>query len=116
MQAVNILGSIAYGNSYRLNSVYRQLYTNVLFFLKIGKNENVTVIVSSGAVVPLLDTLEIPPENAKQALMERRKLLEASTRALKAICSHSKVSRQEVFTVRKKKKKTTLYFVTLFLT
>jgi hypothetical protein len=83
--------------------------------LKIGKNENVTAIVSSGAVTPLLDTLEIPPENAKQALMERRKLLEASTRALKAICSHSKVSRQEVFNVRKKKE-TTLYFATLFIT
>ncbi|KAI8874994.1 ARM repeat-containing protein [Backusella circina FSU 941] len=75
MQAVTILGSIAY-----------------------GKEENVAAVVSAGAIVPLLDTLELPPAQAMEAIKEKRKLLEAVTRALKAIFASSRVSKHDIFT------------------
>lgn len=76
IQAATILGSIAY-----------------------GKDENVSAVVASGAVVPLLNTLELPRDRpAMEAIQERRKLLEATTRALKAIFASSRAIKYDTFT------------------
>jgi hypothetical protein len=64
-----------------------------------GKEENVAAVVSAGAIVPLLDTLELPAAHITDTIRERRKLLEAVTRALKAIFASSRVSKHDVFTV-----------------
>ncbi|KAI8378776.1 hypothetical protein EDC96DRAFT_173331 [Choanephora cucurbitarum] len=77
IQAVTILGSIAY-----------------------GKDENVSTVVASGAIVPLLDTLELPRDKAPlESILERRKLIEATTRALKAIFASSRSIRYDSFSV-----------------
>ena len=69
-------------------------------FLWIGKDENVSAVVASGAVVPLLDTLELPDNKpVLEAIQERRKLIEAATRALKAIFASSKTVKYDTFTV-----------------
>ncbi|KAG1106833.1 hypothetical protein G6F42_016595 [Rhizopus arrhizus] len=76
IQAATILGSIAY-----------------------GKDENVSAVVASGAVVPLLDTLELPGNKPiMEAIQERRKLIEAATRALKAIFASSRTVKYDTFT------------------
>ncbi|KAL7309095.1 hypothetical protein PS15m_011217 [Mucor circinelloides] len=76
IQAATILGSIAY-----------------------GKDENVSAVVASGAVVPLLDTLELPANKPiLEAIQERRKLIEAATRALKAIFASSRTVKYDTFT------------------
>jgi hypothetical protein len=76
IQAAAILGSIAY-----------------------GKDENVAVVVTSGAIVPLLNTLELPSEKPVfESIQERRKLLEATTRALKAIFMSAKVLKYDTVT------------------
>ncbi|KAI8088850.1 uncharacterized protein BX664DRAFT_122539 [Halteromyces radiatus] len=78
IQAVTILGSIAY-----------------------GKDENVVSVVASGAIGPLLDSLEIPQDiPITEAINRKRKLLEASTRALKAIFSSSSAYKDDIFKVR----------------
>lgn len=66
----------------------------------LGKDENVSAVVASGAVVPLLNTLELPRDRpAMEAIQERRKLLEATTRALKAIFASSRAIKYDTFTV-----------------
>ncbi|KAG0943590.1 hypothetical protein G6F32_007640 [Rhizopus arrhizus] len=64
IQSATILGSIAYE----------------------GKNDNVSTVITSSAVTPLLDTILIPRDKPLlETIRQRRKLIEASTRALKAI-------------------------------
>ncbi|KAG0166739.1 hypothetical protein DFQ28_008636 [Apophysomyces sp. BC1034] len=76
IQAATILGSIAY-----------------------GKDENVEAVALSGAIDPLLDTLALPHDMQPiDAVREKRKLLEATTRALKAVFSSSKISKGDAFT------------------
>ncbi|KAI7864822.1 armadillo-type protein [Spinellus fusiger] len=74
IQAATILGSIAY-----------------------GKDENAIAIVQLGALRPLLHALRLPC-SVIDAVYQRRKLLEAVTRAIKAIFSSSKVSKEEFYT------------------
>ncbi|KAG1458847.1 hypothetical protein G6F56_006298 [Rhizopus delemar] len=63
IQSATILGSIAY-----------------------GKDDNVSTVITSSAVTPLLDSILIPSDKPiLETIRERRKLIEASTRALKAI-------------------------------
>ncbi|KAG1178732.1 hypothetical protein G6F70_000240 [Rhizopus microsporus] len=67
IQAATILGSIAY-----------------------GKDDNVSAVITSGSIVPLLNTLSLPHDkHLIESLRQRRKLIEASTRALKAIFTAS---------------------------
>ncbi|KAF7723882.1 hypothetical protein EC973_001554 [Apophysomyces ossiformis] len=76
IQAATILGSIAY-----------------------GKDENIEAVALSGAIEPLLDTLALPRGRPPlDAVREKRKLLEATTRALKAIFSSSKILKGDAFT------------------
>lgn len=66
----------------------------------IGKDENVATVVASGAIVPLLDTLELPRDRTPlESILERRKLIEATTRALKAIFASSRSVRYGSFSV-----------------
>lgn len=59
-----------------------------------------SAVVASGAVVPLLDTLELPANKPiLEAIQERRKLIEAATRALKAIFASSRTVKYDTFTV-----------------
>lgn len=59
-----------------------------------------SAVVASGAVVPLLDTLELPGNKPiMEAIQERRKLIEAATRALKAIFASSRTVKYDTFTV-----------------
>ncbi|KAI7892329.1 armadillo-type protein [Mucor mucedo] len=75
IQAATILGSIAY-----------------------GKDENVSAVVTSGAVTPLLNTLSLPRDKPiMESIQERRKLLEATTRALKAIFASSRTLKYDTF-------------------
>lgn len=80
-----------------------------------------SAVVASGAVVPLLNTLELPRDRpAMEAIQERRKLLEATTRALKAIFASSRAIKYDTFTVSfdplgKKKKKRAIRIFLLYL-
>ncbi|KAI9030105.1 hypothetical protein CLU79DRAFT_423968 [Phycomyces nitens] len=75
IQAATILGSIAY-----------------------GKDENAISVVSFGALGPLLNSLRLPQNaNLTETIHQHRKLLEASTRALKAIFSSHKVPKEQLF-------------------
>lgn len=66
----------------------------------VGKDENVSAVVASGAIVPLLDNLALPRDRpVMEAIQERRKLLEATTRALKAIFASSRTIKYDTFTV-----------------
>lgn len=57
--------------------------------------------MTSGAIVPLLNTLELPSEKPVfESIQERRKLLEATTRALKAIFMSAKVLKYDTVTVK----------------
>lgn len=66
----------------------------------VGKDENVSAVVTSGAVIPLLNTLSLPRDKpTMESIQERRKLLEATTRALKAIFASSRTLKYDTFTV-----------------
>ena len=59
-----------------------------------------STVVASGAIVPLLDTLELPRDKTPlESILERRKLIEATTRALKAIFASSRSIRYDSFSV-----------------
>lgn len=59
-----------------------------------------SAVVASGAIVPLLNTLALPRDKpVMEAIKERRKLLEAATRALKAIFASSRSIKYDTFTV-----------------
>ncbi|KAI9495205.1 hypothetical protein BDB00DRAFT_257111 [Zychaea mexicana] len=76
IQAATVLGSIAY-----------------------GKDENVNAVVSFGAITPLLDALALRPSvPVIEAIREKRKLLEAATRALKSIFTCPRTPKDDIFT------------------
>ncbi|KAI7848792.1 armadillo-type protein [Circinella umbellata] len=76
IQAATVLGSIAY-----------------------GKDENVNEVVSAGAITPLLDALALRPNvPVIEAIREKRKLLEAVTRALKSIFTCPRTPKDDIFT------------------
>lgn len=51
-------------------------------------------------MIPLLNTLALPTNKAPlEAIQERRKLIEATTRALKAIFTSSKTMKYDTLTV-----------------
>lgn len=59
-----------------------------------------SAVVTSGAVIPLLNTLSLPRDKpVMESIQERRKLLEATTRALKAIFASSRTLKYDTFTV-----------------
>ncbi|KAJ2960908.1 hypothetical protein NQZ79_g3697 [Umbelopsis isabellina] len=75
IQAATILGSFAHGN-----------------------DEIVSQIVAAGAVPRLLNALSLPPNTSPAiAVQQNLKMLEASTRALKAIYSSSKSYKKDIF-------------------
>jgi hypothetical protein len=62
-------------------------------FVRIGNDEIVSQIVAAGAVPRLLNALSLPTNTSPTiAVQQNLKMLEAATRALKAIYSSSKVS------------------------
>lgn len=101
IQAATILGSIAYGKEKKKTFVVGTKWNYAFFFcFKKGKDENVSAVVASGAIVPLLNTLALPRDKpVMEAIKERRKLLEAATRALKAIFASSRSIKNDTFTV-----------------
>ena len=68
--------------------------------ISIGKDENVSVVISHGAIGPLLDVLSLRRDLATMdAIREKRKLLEAVTRALKSIFACPKTPKDDIFMV-----------------
>lgn len=66
----------------------------------LGNDDNVAAVVSCGAVNPLLDILNVRGRDPIiDAIREKRKLLEAVTRALKSILSCTNTPKDDVFTV-----------------
>lgn len=66
----------------------------------VGKDENVSVVISHGAIGPLLDVLSLRRDlPTMDAIREKRKLLEAVTRALKSIFACPKTPKDDIFMV-----------------
>lgn len=69
-------------------------------WLHVGKDENVSVVISHGAIGPLLDVLSLRRDLATMdAIREKRKLLEAVTRALKSIFTCPNTPKDDIFMV-----------------
>ncbi|KAI7878465.1 ARM repeat-containing protein [Lichtheimia hyalospora FSU 10163] len=67
-------------------------------WLHVGKDENVSVVISHGAIGPLLDVLSLRRDLATMdAIREKRKLLEAVTRALKSIFTCPNTPKDDIF-------------------
>jgi armadillo repeat-containing protein 8 len=66
----------------------------------LGNDEIVSQIVAAGAIPQLLNALALPSDTPPTiAVQQNIKMLEAATRALKAIYSSGKAYKKDIYTV-----------------
>lgn len=99
MQAATILGSFAHG---KRQDTSRLLFRHCLVDARfpLGNDEIVSQIIAAGAIPQLLNALALPSDTPPTiAVQQNIKMLEAATRALKAIYSSGKAYKKDIYTV-----------------
>jgi hypothetical protein len=99
MQAATILGSFAHGKLKEQRCIFVDILQPETGFA-VGNDEIVSQIVAAGAIPKLLSALALPSDTPPViAVQQNIKMLEASTRALKAIYSSGKSDKKDIYTV-----------------
>jgi hypothetical protein len=69
-------------------------------WFSLGNDEIVSQIIAAGAIPQLLNALALPSDTPPAiAVQQNIKMLEAATRALKAIYSSGKAYKKDIYTV-----------------
>ena len=75
-------------------------HTLINAWFSLGNDEIVSQIITAGAIPQLLNALALPSDTPPAiAVQQNIKMLEAATRALKAIYSSGKAYKKDIYTV-----------------